>query len=331
MGSTSNNNAAPGSSGGVGGVASQQQQAAQLAENGSAGGAGGAGGAHGNEIPVEFRAEVDRIFFQFMNKICSNLDATDAKGEPIHQTLMAKKMQRLDESPDFRPFKFRIQAFTNAFLEELAFQGYPEDKIPMKKVRNYLWNQPFISRFNEDGKKAKSKGNHIWNIDAKKLAEGGWTFRPFHRKLAGSPPSVAYVGLRWSWAPRIWDPQASRTNIPLEFSSPALPSWLSWEDGILSGTPPPDAQACDVTVEARCIQDGREEMLVQTFHINIAPMSGSDTSFAASRRPSLTNDPRRVNSDSVLPQASGTVPRFVNAGRLATESGDMHEIRPLPR
>ena len=33
---------------------------------------------------------------------------------------MAKKMQRLDESPDFRPFKFRIQAFTNAFLEEVS-------------------------------------------------------------------------------------------------------------------------------------------------------------------------------------------------------------------
>lgn len=65
---------------------------------------------------------------------------------------MAKKMQRLDESPDFRPFKFRIQAFTNAFLEEvrnlwrhevidgiltpmqLAKQGYPEEKIPMKKA-----------------------------------------------------------------------------------------------------------------------------------------------------------------------------------------------------
>jgi len=48
------------------------------------------------------------------------VDATDSKGEAIHQTLMAKKMQRLDESPDFRPFKFRIQAFTNAFLEEVG-------------------------------------------------------------------------------------------------------------------------------------------------------------------------------------------------------------------
>ena len=50
------------------------------------------------------------------------VDATDAKGEQIHQTLMAKKMQRLDESPDFRPFKFRIQAFTNSFLDEVSRQ-----------------------------------------------------------------------------------------------------------------------------------------------------------------------------------------------------------------
>jgi hypothetical protein len=92
---------------------------------------------HSNEVPQEYRAEVDRIFFEFLNSICSNcryffrftllllmsfspVDATDGKGEPIHQTLMAKKMQRLDESPDFRPFKFRIQAFTNAFLEEVC-------------------------------------------------------------------------------------------------------------------------------------------------------------------------------------------------------------------
>lgn len=38
---------------------------------------------------------------------------------------MAKKMQRLDESPDFRPFKFRIQAFTNAFLEEVIHISPP--------------------------------------------------------------------------------------------------------------------------------------------------------------------------------------------------------------
>ncbi|KAG0699648.1 hypothetical protein DFH29DRAFT_808728 [Suillus ampliporus] len=256
---------------------------------------------HNNEVPQEYRAEVDRIFFEFLNNVCSNLDATDAKGEPIHQTLMAKKMQRLDESPDFRPFKFRIQAFTNAFLEELAKQGYPEEKIPMKKIRNYLWNQPYISRFNEDGKKTKSKGNHIWNIDARKNPDGSWTFRPFHRKVAGSPPGVAYVGLRWSWAPRIWDPQASRSNLIVTYSSPSLPSWLFWDDDVLSGTPPPDAESCDITVVARYVQDGQEELLTQTFHLNIVPVSNLDTSFSASRRGSMNGEmhkPRRMTNDS---------------------------------
>lgn len=36
-------------------------------------GANGNGtGSHSNEVPQEYRAEVDRIFFQFLNKICSN-------------------------------------------------------------------------------------------------------------------------------------------------------------------------------------------------------------------------------------------------------------------
>lgn len=47
------------------------------------------------------------------------MDIRDSKGEKLHQVLMPKKMQRLDESPDFRPFKFRIQAFTNAFQEDV--------------------------------------------------------------------------------------------------------------------------------------------------------------------------------------------------------------------
>ncbi|THG98647.1 hypothetical protein EW026_g3588 [Hermanssonia centrifuga] len=275
---------------------------------------------HGNEVPQEYKADVERIFFEFLNKTCLNLDATDSKGEPIHQTLMAKKMQRLDESPDFRPFKFRIQAFTNAFLEELARQGFPEEKIPMKKIRNFLWNQPFISRFNEEGKKSKSKGNHIWHVDAKKT-DGGWMFRPFQRKLAGAPPGVAYIGLRWSWTPRIWDPQASRSNMPVTYNSPSLPSWLSWSNDTLSGIPPPDAENCDVTVEAQFIQDGKEESLSHTVHLNIAPMAAVDASFTPSRRPSLVgdlNNPRRVMSDSVLSQT--TPPRALR-GQTMSQGG----------
>lgn len=67
----------------------------------------------------------------------------------------------------------------------------------------------YISRFNEDGKKAKSKGNHVWNIEAKKTPSGGWIFREFTRKIAGIPDKIAYVGTKYTYAPRVWDPQVN--------------------------------------------------------------------------------------------------------------------------
>ncbi len=61
------------------------------------------------------------------------------------------------------------------------------------------------------------------------------------------------------------------------------------------------------------IQDGVEELLTQSFHINVAPMATTnDLSFSSSRRPSLsgeTHNPRRVNSDSIVPQSLGAGPR----------------------
>ncbi|KAJ6502344.1 hypothetical protein C8R45DRAFT_895705 [Mycena sanguinolenta] len=278
----------------------------------------------GSDIPQEYRSEVDRVFLQYLTRICSNLDAADAKGDPIHQQLMPKKMQKLDESTDFRPFKFRIQAFTAAFLEELAAEGYPEEKIPMKKVRNYLWRQPLILRFNEDGKKAKSKGNHIWNVEAKKVADGLWDFRPFHRKIAGNPPGVAYCGLLWKWQPRIWDPQASWQNTHVQYSSPSLPSWLQWKDDVLSGTPPANAESCDITTHAKFTLDGQEGMLTRTFFLNIAPLVSAENPFAATfcqRRPSITPS-RRTVSDTTIPARS--VPR---TPALLTDEDDEARVK----
>ncbi|CAE6517108.1 unnamed protein product [Rhizoctonia solani] len=278
-----------------------------------------------NILPPELRSEVDRVFFKFLNKICSNLEATDSKGEAIHQTLMAKKMARLDELPDFRPFKFRIQAFTNGFLEELANEGYPDEVIPMKKIKSYLWNQPFISRFNEDGKKAKSKGNHIWNIDARKIDDGGsvrWTFREFKRKIAGTPPGIAYHGHHWQWAPHVWDPQLSRANITASFSSPSLPSWLSWNDGVLSGTPGPDSVNSDITVHAKVLNDSDDQILSHTFHLTIAP-SAVDPAFVKSRRPSLAHDVRRNVSDSAAVTGGGMRAR---AGSTSSNPSDNHQV-----
>lgn len=68
-------------------------------------------------------------------------------------------MAKMDESLDFRPFKFRIQAFTNAFLEtvrvellrevllpeavilQLTLHGMGEDVVPPKKV-DCLFDMP---------------------------------------------------------------------------------------------------------------------------------------------------------------------------------------------
>ena len=118
-------------------------------------------------------------------------------------------------------------------------------------MRHYLWTNSYISRFNEEGKKAKSKGNHIWNVDAKKMANGGWQFRPFKRKIKGVFPPIAYVGLKWTGQPKIWDPQASRTNENVRYTSHDLPPWLSWNGDVLSGTPTADTPSAEFTIEAK--------------------------------------------------------------------------------
>jgi hypothetical protein len=169
---------------------------------------------------------------------------------------MPKKMAKLDESPDFRPFKFRIQAFTNAFAEEVRLIAQAgtrlEETLSAKKIKSYLWNQKLISRFNEDGKKSKSKGNHIWNVDAKKMPDGSWIFREFKRKIAPAPHTRAFVGSVYTWTPRVWDPQASTADLKVIFSSPPgqLPPWLSWTENVLSGMPAEDDVSVQVTALA---------------------------------------------------------------------------------
>ncbi|KAJ7905722.1 hypothetical protein B0H14DRAFT_2327506, partial [Mycena olivaceomarginata] len=138
---------------------------------------------------------------------------------------------------------------------------------------------------------------------AKKLGDGVWDFRPFYRKIAGSPPGVAYSGLLWKWQPRIWDPQACWQNVHVQYSSPGLPAWLQWKDDVLSGTPPPNAESCDITTHAKFTLDGQDGMLTRTFFLNIAPAVSPENPFAVTfgqQRPSVAT-PRRSVSDSTLP------------------------------
>ncbi|WWC87746.1 uncharacterized protein L201_002638 [Kwoniella dendrophila CBS 6074] len=230
---------------------------------------------NGALISEDIRRQMDQIFEEFLNRVCSDLEVVDSKGEKLHQVLMPKKMQRLDESTDYRPFKFRIQAFTNAFTEELQRRGVSEETMSVKKIKTYLWKQDLISRFNPDGKKAKSKGNHIWNVDAKKLPGGGWVFRPFKRRIIGQPNSFALVNAKYEWEPRIWDPQAASDTIKPTFHSPpgGLPSWLHWEDSVkLIGIPDQPTGPLPVTVIADFIDgSGNQNTLETTFTIQVVP------------------------------------------------------------
>ncbi|GFZ42715.1 hypothetical protein JCM24511_00432 [Saitozyma sp. JCM 24511] len=238
-------------------------------------------------ISDDMRRQLDQIFEDFLNRVCSDLEICDSKGEKLHQVLMPKKMQRLDESTDFRPFKFRIQAFTNAFHEEqfgslniaqLQARGITEETMSSKKVKTYLWRQDLISRFNSDGKKAKSKGNHIWNVDAKKLPGGGWVFRPFKRRIIGQPNAYVLVGQRYEWEPRIWDPQAASDTIKPTFKSPpgTLPPWLRWEDGSrLVGIPDqPTGPIPIIAIGEFADGSGSKQTLDTTFNIQaVIPMT----------------------------------------------------------
>ncbi len=89
-------------------------------------------------LSPELRSKLETIFYSFLTAVCSDLEITDDRGELLHQTLMPKKMARLDESPDFRPFKFRIQAFTNAFQAEVYRNGITEAECSIKKIKQFL-------------------------------------------------------------------------------------------------------------------------------------------------------------------------------------------------
>ncbi|KAF9921331.1 hypothetical protein FBU30_008685 [Linnemannia zychae] len=260
-------------------------------------------------LEPEVVAKLDELFFKFLQRICSDLNVCDSKGDPIHQPLMAKKMQRLEASTDFRPFKFRIQAFTNAFHESLVREGLTEDILPLRKVKVYLWKHRYISRFNEDGKKQKSKGNHVWNIEARKRpdsslsaagnASGTIVTSTTGHSSAGSPEIKTVDGAevtstpqgKWEFreyssriagqiikfarvgVPYIYAPRiwdAQMSCPKAEYTSPWLPGWLKWHKGELRGIPGPDDKSCTITVIAEYMREGEKCRLEMEFPLTVS-------------------------------------------------------------
>ncbi|KAJ3292921.1 hypothetical protein HK104_004899 [Borealophlyctis nickersoniae] len=226
-------------------------------------------------IDPDLCQRLDEVFFAFLAKVCSDLECQDASGEKIHQTLTARKVSKPSDHPEFFAFKFRIRSFTNAFKDELKLAGFSDELIHDRKIKQYLWQQRYISRFNEDGKKAKSKGSHVWVVEARKTADGGWIFKEFERKITGCDPSpIAYVGIRYVYEPKVYDPQikitpAARQGPKVVFHSPWLPNWLGWENNVLVGVPPPDAKNCFLTVIASYFHGETSYRLERNFHLTV--------------------------------------------------------------
>lgn len=150
-------------------------------------------------------------------------------------------------------------------------KGILEETLPAKKIKSYLWNQKLISRFNDDGKKSKSKGNHIWNVDAKKLPDGQWIFRPFQRKIHLPEPLHAWYGAKFAWQPKVWDPQASTSNLKVDWKFEGLPSWLEFKEDVkgLEGIPMEGDSSADITVTAlvRSSRFASRRMLIFAFRM----------------------------------------------------------------
>lgn len=222
-----------------------------------------------DNIAPELMNKYNHIFLQWLPRVCSDVDVTDRKGEKIHQPLMAKKMAKLDEERAFRPFKFRIQPFTNSFQDACRDLGLNEAETAPKLIKQFLWNQPLISRFNDEGKKTKSRGNHVWSIEARIIAPGHYEFRPPPPKIVPLPATAA-PKIYWHWCPKVLDSSCQGPPMSASFSCPNLPDWLEFRDDILEGTPPIDATSIMLDIVA----EYAGHKLVQTFTVAVVAEDG---------------------------------------------------------
>ena len=165
-------------------------------------------------IDKELRVKLDRILLSFLEKICSDETIADNMGNKIHLHFSERhKNSKTFKEGLYIPFRFRIQALVNAFQDEVKRSGIlPDDENLPKIIKEYLWSNRFIKRFNEENKKLKIKGNHIWMVEAANTIRGRWIFREYTRKFLTEPPVVAVVGQRFVYGPKIWDPEMSGTH-----------------------------------------------------------------------------------------------------------------------
>lgn len=171
-------------------------------------------------FPPSLLPQLHQLFLAFLQKVLSDEAITDSRGEALHHPLPPRKQQKVHSLPptSWRPIKLRIQAFTAAFQEELARRlaagmNLARHEVSIKRVREYLWTQDLIARYNPSGRKAKSRGSHVWCVEARKRSDdpnAEWEFRPWKRKIQIVRDSlVAAWGQLLRLPFKVWDPQVT--------------------------------------------------------------------------------------------------------------------------
>ena len=169
-------------------------------------------------FPPNLLPQLDTLFITFLQRVVSDESITDARGEALHHPLPPRKQQKVHALPltNWRPVKLRIQAFTSAFQEELARtlavgMNLARHEVSIKRVREYLWTRDLIARYNPSGRKAKSRGSHVWCVEARRRTDdphAEWEFRPWRRKIQVMRDSlVAPWGQLVRLPLKVWDPQ----------------------------------------------------------------------------------------------------------------------------
>jgi hypothetical protein len=180
-------------------------------------------------FPPNLLPQLDALFIAFLQKVVSDESITDSRGEALHHPLPPRKQQKVHALPltSWRPIKLRIQAFTSAFQEELARtlaagMNLARHEVSIKRVREYLWTRDLIARYNPSGRKAKSRGSHVWCVEARRRADdphAEWEFRPWKRKIQVIRDSlVAQWGQPVRLPLKVWDPQVQYEGLLLYFS-----------------------------------------------------------------------------------------------------------------
>ncbi|RKO98108.1 hypothetical protein CAUPRSCDRAFT_10262 [Caulochytrium protostelioides] len=195
----------------------------------------------------EMRSKVDEVFFEFLARLCTQLDARTTTGESIHaphsglpvhasvppdasgQLLITKADHPRCPINEFCLLVFYPAAFSQAFGDALLKYNFnAENGVTTPHVYWYLHQVLYIDRRREPD---------LWCVQGMQTNDGAWRFRQVQRRFIGPPP-VAIPGRRYEWHPVFTDPRV--IHCPAKVTARNTPAWLNWDEamGTLSGHVP---------------------------------------------------------------------------------------------